>query len=493
MAKSIDIVNIKGIRHMGFCFPEKNDVYLLVGPNGAGKTTLLVCIDRICNPYAFARGFSHPKNIAGYDEYIDSEIQYNNDVVCVKYRKKKWKWSASPRKGSAELLRSFGFSDSVFIKADSKRIDATQEEIEKGTVSKAEPNVIQVMNQIFETERFNQLKQLKVPQGRGKAPIYFNIIKEGSVYYTEKRFSTGELAILHLIQSLKNANKGSIVLLDEAEIALHPRVQINLLDYLKTVSIEKDLMVLISTHSPTMIKSTRPDKIIMLDSDQSGNISVVTPCYPARALGRVDYEEASGFDFIFFVEDEMARSFLKKITDKYITLIPKHATSSTSIIPVGGYRETAALAINTSKQLFDKTNVCAFVDTDAFFDLDTNPSFKELYESNKDLIHDLTITPELKFVEVLTCNQDTINRQIKEKFHCDIKTIVKSKEYCDCKGENERRVAKDKFDIIVKQCCKSSGNCESLVVDALISIVVGNYSDCEIKRILGPVFNRTKG
>ena len=33
-------------------------IYGLIGPNGAGKTTLLVCIDRLCNKNAFARGFS---------------------------------------------------------------------------------------------------------------------------------------------------------------------------------------------------------------------------------------------------------------------------------------------------------------------------------------------------------------------------------------------------------------------------------------------------
>ncbi|MBR5718785.1 MAG: AAA family ATPase [Clostridia bacterium] len=490
MSKSIEIKNTKGIKHLNFCLPDNNDVYLIVGPNGAGKTTLLICIDRICNPYAFARGFSHPKNIIGYDEYNNSEIQYNNESICVNFRKKKWKWYASPRKGNAELLKSFGFTDSVFIKADSKRIDATQDEIEKGNVQAADTSIVQIMNDIFETQRFRNLRKLKVTHGRGRASSFFNIIKDGPSYYTEKRFSSGELAILHLIQGINKAVDGAIVLLDEAEMALHPRVQINLLNYLKRISKEKNLMVLISTHSPTMIKATNPNRIIMLDTDNTGNISIVSPCYPALALGRVDYEESSGFDYIFFVEDEMARSLLKKIVNKYISLVTKHITSSTSIIPVGGYRETSKMAVNTAKQLFSKSKVFAFVDTDALSNLDENPEYKQYYEDHKDIIYDLTYTPEVKIIDVLTSNNYAME-EIKKRFHCEIKTIIESDAYKKCIKENERSAAKDKFYVIVDNCCSTCGDCETLVIDTLIDIVVNLLEEGEIKRILGPVFNKT--
>ena len=85
MAKSIKIHNTKGIKRLTFTFPEHKGVYLLVGPNGTGKTTLLTCIDRICNPYAFARGFSHPKNITGYDEKMfegTTAVAFSADEVA---------------------------------------------------------------------------------------------------------------------------------------------------------------------------------------------------------------------------------------------------------------------------------------------------------------------------------------------------------------------------------------------------------------------------
>ena len=306
VSKSITINNTKGIRKLVFNFPESKGVYLLVGPNGTGKTTLLVCMDRICNPYAFARGFYHPKNIAGYDEYHNATIQYSVDNVCVNFRKKKAKWAASPRTGNADLLKEYGYHNSIFIKADSKRIDATAEEIQRGSIQSADATLINSLNQIFETNKYSRLKKLKVTHGRGKPSSYFNVIQDGRLYYTEKRFSTGEIAILRLIESIESTSNGSLVLLDEAEMALHPRVQVNLLQYLRHQAQVKDLMIFISTHSPTLIKATNERNILLLESNAQGDVEICTPCYPARALGGVDFEESNIFDYVFFVEDDMA-------------------------------------------------------------------------------------------------------------------------------------------------------------------------------------------
>ena len=491
MPRTITIKNLKGIKNLAFEFPNQNGVYLLVGPNGVGKTTLLICMDRICNPQAFARGFYQPNNVAGYDEYSNSKIEYQNGTNKVVFRKKRSKWSATPRKDNAAQLHSFGFSNSIFIKADSKRIDAKQDEIQRGKVRPADPNIVRILNEIFETTKYKNLQQLTVsPQRRGRPSAHFNIIQDGSFYYTEKRFSTGELAILHLIQFIeKNAINGAIILLDEAEIALHPRVQINLLKYLQSVSESKDLMVVISTHSPTMIKTVTPEQILLLDSDRTGNVSIKTPCYPAQALGRVDYEESAGFDFIFFVEDDIARLFLKKLINRYIRLVPEHSTSSTSIVPVGGFYQTAQLSVTTKEQLFNKSKVFALLDSDAFDNLDQKPLFKPLFEANKKTVRSLTITPEVKFIEVFTSETEDVIRAFREQMHCEPSSIINSLDYIQCNSPKPRQLAKARFETFVLHCCKTSGDNEDYVKNVLIDIVINSYSEGEIKQILGPIFN----
>lgn len=489
MAKSIKIHNTKGIKRLTFTFPERKGVYLLVGPNGTGKTTLLTCIDRICNPYAFARGFSHPKNITGYDEYHNATIRYEVDNVCVQFRKKQAKWAASPRKGNANLLRKFGYNESIFIKADSKRIDATAEEIERGNTQAADSTLVETLNRIFETDKYNNLKKLKVTHGRGKPSSYFNVIKDGRLFYTEKRFSTGEIAILRLIENIESASNGSLVLLDEAEMALHPRVQVNLLNYLKNKAHEKDLMIFISTHSPTMIKATNERYILLLESNAHGNVEICTPCYPARALGGVDFEESNIYDYVFFVEDDMARLFLKKMICRYGSLQTRHSTALASIIPVGGFYQTANIAVTTNNQLFGHSKVFALVDSDAFDDLDSKPAFSELLRSNSQIIKNLSVTPEIKFIEVLSSADDSFKTMFRRRMHCEVPIILNSAEYRDCQADNVRKLAKKRFDVFVSKCVASSGDDELIVKNDLINMVVDTITDGEVQRLLGPIYN----
>lgn len=489
MAKSITINNTKGINNFQFVFPEQKGVYLLVGTNGVGKTTLLICMDRICNSYAFARGFTQPKNIPNYDEYQNASIRYDIDNTCVSFRKRRAKWAATPKKHNAELLSEFGYSSSIFIKADSKRIDATAEEIERGRILSADLNIIETLNRIFETEKYNNLKKLKVGHGRGRTPSFFNVIKDGDKYYTEKRFSTGEIAILRLIEKINEAPNGALVLLDEAEMALHPRVQVNLLKYLKDKAQEKDLMVFISTHSPTLIKATKPSRIILLESNANGIIQTETPCYPARAVGRIDYEESNIYDYIFFVEDDMARAVLKSFVLRYMSIAEQHSSALVSIVPVGGYYETAKLAVITKDQLFGKSKVFAFVDADAFDDLQHKPKFSELLTTDSFYIRSLSVTPEVFFIGTLLQANDETKNEFRRLFHNEIDSITRSSDFQNCTAGNDRWQAKLQFNVFVNKCIRTSGDNETMVKNNLINLLVDCITDAQVRNILGPVFN----
>ena len=101
----------------------------------------------------------------------------------------------------------------------------------------ADANIKQDLNRIFETNKFNNLRRLRNANGRGRHATFFYVIRENNGrYYSEKRFSTGELAVLRLVEKLVSVENNAMVLLDEAEMALHPRIQKNLLDYLKNIA-----------------------------------------------------------------------------------------------------------------------------------------------------------------------------------------------------------------------------------------------------------------
>lgn len=460
----------------------------MVGANGTGKTTLLVCMERICNPFAFARGFANAKNISGIDNYSNASIRYDTDTVSLNFRKKKSKWACTPRKDSKALLANFGFFNTVFVKADSKRIDANSEEIRNGTYIDCDNRIITAMNDIFETEKYTKLQQLKIGNGRGKSATYIYVLKLNmKYYYSEKRFSSGELAVLRLVEKINSSEAKILFLLDEAEMALHPRIQKNLYNYLKEKSKELDLMVIVSTHSSTLIKSVPKENIILLSPKEDNTVEVVFSCYPARAIGCIDFEVNNIFDFIFFVEDDMARNLLKKQVEKYINLEPDHKTLKYTIIPVGGYQETAKLAIRTDNQLFQNSKVFAVLDKDAFVEGFKNPQFYSIYTANKHLIKSLGCTPEQWIVEHLENGTGEMLNKLKRIFHCELHTIKNNPEYKKVKGQNIRKIAKVKLDIIISIVKSYSGDNEDIIIDKLIELIIKDMTDGEIKEIIAPM------
>lgn len=490
--KKIVIEHTKGIKKLEFLLPEAQGVYLLVGTNGAGKTTLLTCMDRICNSLAFAQGFDSSTAVHEVDQFIDASIKYStaNDIsVC--FRKKSQRWVPTPKAGSA-VLRQFGFSESIFVHADSKRIDVNQADLRAGDFIDAAPEIKQVLNYLLETEKYSNLMRLRNCNGRGRQATYFYVLKVSDrMYYSEKRFSTGELALLRLVEKLQDVQENAIVLLDEAEMALHPRVQVNLINYLQQKARERNITVFVSTHSPTMIKCISKENILMIiDDSGTGDMRVVTPCYPATAIGCVDFEAATIYDYIFFVEDDVARAILKRILNKYFTFVPTHATALTSIIPVGGFFETARMAVCTRHQVFAQSKVFAVVDEDAFEDIDQKPKFKDLYEHNRGIIFGFGFTPEVFLVKKLQARSMQLSNSVINDFHAKISEILLKQEYIACNAQNPRQLAKDRFSVIVQSLCEISGDSIPLVRDHLIQLIVDDMDREKIMTIMGPILRR---
>lgn len=491
--KTIVINRLKGIKQMKFTIPEEKGVYLIAGANGCGKTTLLVCLDRICNGLAFANEFSRTSSWSAVDQYDNATITYTIDNDSVEYKKKKTRWAPNPRKDSGIILDKFGFSTSIFIHADSKRIDIKREDLKAGNFATVDSNVKQALNMIFETQKYDRLQRLKNTNGRGKTSVYFYVIREGSgastTYYSEKRFSTGELAMVRLVEQVEVADNGTMVLLDEAELALHPRVQVKLLEYLKKKVQEKNLWVFISTHSPTMLKASKKEDIMLLRKDETKTIAI-TPCYPAQAIGDVDFSTSNIFDYIFFVEDDVAKTVLRYMRERYVMQMPKHATALCNIIPVGGFYETARLAVTTNTRLFGDSRVYAVVDEDAVEELDSKPKFKKLYNNHRDIIKTLSFTPEVWLINKIEGANGNLKRVFLDKYNLEMSDIIKSDKYSKCKSPKKRQLAKDKFSVFVGYlCCVSGTTDENVIISEIIEMIIYDVEIGEVKRVMGPLFS----
>lgn len=85
--------------------------------------------------------------------------------------------------------------------------------------------------------------------------------------YTEAFAGSGEFAVVRIVTSILEAQDKSLILLDEPEVSLHPGAQDRLLEFIASCVKKFHHQVVISTHSPTLVRKLPPDAIKVLSMD----------------------------------------------------------------------------------------------------------------------------------------------------------------------------------------------------------------------------------
>jgi ABC-type Mn2+/Zn2+ transport system ATPase subunit len=157
------------------------------------------------------------------------------------------------------------------------------------------------------------------------------LFEENGIKMPIDELSSGEKQIVFrggFLLKDKEVNKGVIVLVDEPKISLHPKWQLEILDFYKNiVSSESDhSQIFVTTHSPFIIHNPnrRNDKVIILTKDADGSISPLAhPEFYSWSNSRI-VKEAFQVDFNFlthknklFVEGETDEKYIKKILEVF--------------------------------------------------------------------------------------------------------------------------------------------------------------------------------
>jgi predicted ATP-dependent endonuclease of OLD family len=233
LAKWVKIRKLKGIECLDFEIPDPG-VHLLADSNGSGKTTLLACLRRLCHANAFQIHFLSSLRSNRLDSFNGAQVAYALNDESVTYAYAGERWVPRPRR-SSNLVQKFGYPNVLYVGATAARITPRLEDFKTAKLKPAPQTVIQAANSIFETSRFSELKTINLTTGN-KNPAFVLIDRPLGqtkiLYFSEKNFSLGELCVLKLLRELDNCHNGTLVLIDELEIALHPRAQIGLIRYL---------------------------------------------------------------------------------------------------------------------------------------------------------------------------------------------------------------------------------------------------------------------
>lgn len=143
------------------------------------------------------------------------------------------------------------------------------------TVSERMPRFTRAFNRMFDGLSYSRIENRE-----GHKVILFS--KNGSNVPIDA-LSSGEKQIVYrgcfLLKDV-NALNGAFVFLDEPEISLHPKWQMKIMDYYKSIftddSGNQTSQIIAVTHSPFIIhnENRKNDKVIILDRNENGEITI---------------------------------------------------------------------------------------------------------------------------------------------------------------------------------------------------------------------------
>lgn len=292
--------------------------------------------------------------------------------------------------------------------ANAERVTPKPGDFEPRFVRAASPRIKAAMNRIFSTNKFDNLRQVNVT--RGINPAF--VMAFGDDYYSEKNFSLGEICVLKLLKMIEDVPARSLILIDELEMALHPSAQVCLFLYLREVSKERNLTVLFSTHSVTLIKTADREEIIFL-ARENGVIRQVRRPYLSQVLGGLAHIEEKSADIVLYVEDEAGEACLRPLLDLVLAekLRSNSAISPTwHIVPIGPFARVVDFL--EQHKLLHRPNIASY----AVLDRDVKDENVAQWEASKNYakpawlqqfpneLKYLPWTPEVGIVEL--CRRD---------------------------------------------------------------------------------------
>lgn len=136
------------------------------------------------------------------------------------------------------------------------------------------------------------------------------VFKTKQAKYSEAFAGSGEVAVASCVVQVLGAKDGTLLLLDEPEVSLHPGAQERLLAFLARMAKEKKIQVVFSTHSPHLISALPDDAIKTFYQAPDGSFDIIPSTHPYAAFRRLGDMRGEGIHLV--VEDRLAEFVVRQ-------------------------------------------------------------------------------------------------------------------------------------------------------------------------------------
>jgi len=357
--KRLEWIEIDGLRgwagqRISFGFP----IMAIVGENGSGKSTILQCAASAYRPKGmlptdenwFASDF-FPKtiweNVRGAE--IRSSVREGDSSRQDKVSKPSERWRGNPERPE----RSVNYIDLRRLQPIAARTG----------YSKLAKEMLQEKSAtLFDKERLSRFSQIMGWQFESTRMVITDahpkhmvpVFAEKNQTYSGYHAGGGQTTIAEFLRV--DPDQYGLLLIDEIETSLHPRAQRRLIRDLAELCRERDLQIIVTTHSPYILAELPLEARLYLMRGQSGR-HIMTGVSPEFAMTKMD--EFPHPECEIYVEDDRARTMLREI----IVAHSRGLVNRCAMIPCGAANVGRTLGIMVYQNRFPRPS-CVFLDGD---------------------------------------------------------------------------------------------------------------------------------
>lgn len=128
--------------------------------------------------------------------------------------------------------------------------------------------------------------------------------------YSSYNSASGEDVLSRILIECIESPKNSLILIDELELGLHPKIQRRLMDVIFEISSSDEKQFIITSHSSTVISCVPESARIFIETNNHKS-NLICPISINSALSKMDSENYPLLDI--FCEDEVSKWFIQKI------------------------------------------------------------------------------------------------------------------------------------------------------------------------------------